>query len=354
MKPETLQHLLAGNFICQFAFPEAYEDLSTTGAHEQVDTWLASLDRRLARLGDDGAFYVAPLQVHRNEDVNKVRADLSRFRDSHGLLTQILNLVRLAKDGFRGVPGEFVQLAELVLRVNEDSTLVAQLRELRIPGADTRWSNHDLLRRMLEKLRADGYLILSNEASETQRNLARVALWLSKNRLSEGFELDLTPEDAAPLHPPLALATTWNIDVSDTDEMVSTGILAAAKRLPSAVPPKRPDAVAPPVVVSTTQEVVQPPSAPIDELIDAYLDFISSDAFDGGGADLSLLRWRERMGQAYGLETDTTDEEWLLYACSQVSSAGYAVDLEVRARAPGEYNDYFNDAAARRGRLTNT
>jgi hypothetical protein len=166
MKPETLQHLLAGNFICQIAFPEAYEDLSTTGAHEQVDTWLASLDRRLARLGDDGAFYVAPLQVHRNEDVNKVRADLIRFRDSHGLLTQILNLVRLAKDGFRGVPGEFVQLAELVLRVNEDSTLVAQLRELRIPGADTRWSNHDLLRRMLEKLRADGYLILSNEASE--------------------------------------------------------------------------------------------------------------------------------------------------------------------------------------------
>lgn len=166
MKPETLQQLLAGHFICEFAFPEAFEDLSSPGAQERVDAWLASLDRRLARLGDDGAFYVAPLQVHRNEDVNKVRADLIRFRDSHGLLTQMLNLVRLAKDGFRGVPGEFVQLAELVLRVNEDSTLVAQLRELRIPGADSRWSNHDLLRRMLEKLKADGYLIVSNEASE--------------------------------------------------------------------------------------------------------------------------------------------------------------------------------------------
>lgn len=165
MKPETLHHLLSGHFICQFAFPEAYEDLTSAGVHDQVDTWLSSLDRRLARLGDDGAFYVAPLQVHRVEDVNKVRADLIRFRDSYGLLTQMLNLVRLAKDGFRGVPGEFVQLAEIVMRVNEDSTLVAQLRELRT-GADSRWSNHDLLRRLLEKLKSDGYLIVSNEASE--------------------------------------------------------------------------------------------------------------------------------------------------------------------------------------------
>ncbi|QCB46944.1 hypothetical protein [Hydrogenophaga sp. PAMC20947] len=166
MKPDTLKELLAGNFICQFAFPEAYEDLTAAGDSERVDAWLAGIDRRLARLGEDGAFYVAPLQVHRNEDVSKVRADLIRFRDSYGLLTQMLNLVRLAKEGFRGVPGEYVQLAEIVLRVNEDSTLVAQLRELRIPGADSRWSNHDLMRRMLEKLKADGYLVLSNEASE--------------------------------------------------------------------------------------------------------------------------------------------------------------------------------------------
>jgi len=166
MKPETLNHLLTGNFICQFAFPVAYEDLTTPGVADEVDIWLSSMERRLARLGEDGAFYVAPLQVHRNEDVNKVRADLIRFRDSYGLLTQMLNLVRLAKDGFRGVPGEFVQLAEIVMRVNEDSTLVAQLRELRIPGADSRWSNHDLLRRLLEKLKSDGYLMISNEASE--------------------------------------------------------------------------------------------------------------------------------------------------------------------------------------------
>jgi hypothetical protein len=174
MKPETLKYLLAGNFICQFAFPEAYEDITIPGESERINDWLASLDRRLARLGDDGAFYVAPLQVHRNDDVSKVRADLIRFRDSYGLLTQMLNIVRLAKEGFRGVPGEYVQLAELVLRVNEDSTLVAQLRELKIPGADMRWSNHDLLRKMLDKLKVDGYLIVTNEASEIYQITGKV------------------------------------------------------------------------------------------------------------------------------------------------------------------------------------
>ena len=192
-----------------------------------------------------------------------------------------------------------------------------------------------------------------HQLESTQRNLARVALWLSKNRLSEGFEVDLTAEDAARLHPPLALATTWNIDVGDTDDAVATGLLAAARRLPPAAPPKKQDLVEPPVVVSTTQEMVQPPSAPIDELIDAYLDFICSDAAYTEDADLSLLRWRERLGPSYGLGTDTTDEEWLLYACSQVSSAGYAVDLDIRPRAPGEFNDYFNDAAARVVHLMN-
>lgn len=186
-----------------------------------------------------------------------------------------------------------------------------------------------------------------------QRNLARVSLWLSKNRLSEGFEVDVTPEVAARLLPPMTLTTAWNIDVSDTDEMVTSGILAAAKRLPAAAAAKKPEPVESPVVLSTQQAIEQAPSYPIDELIDAYLDFISSDAVLSEEADLSLLRWRQRLGEAYGLDGATSDEDWLLYAYSQISSAGFTVDLDIRPRAPGEYNDYFNDAAARLSRHPN-
>lgn len=174
MKPETLNTLLAGHFVCQYAFPEAYADLSEPGEPERVDQWLQSLDRRLARLGDDGAFFVAPMQVHTNEQVNKVRSDLARFRDVYGLLVEMLNLVRLTKEGFRGVPGDYVQLADILIKVNEDTTLVSRLRELRIPGADARLSNNELLRKMLEKLRADGYLVLSNPSTETYQITGKV------------------------------------------------------------------------------------------------------------------------------------------------------------------------------------
>lgn len=180
-----------------------------------------------------------------------------------------------------------------------------------------------------------------------QRNLARVALWLSKNRLSDGFEVEITAEVAARLAAPVALTNTWNIDVTDTDPVVAQGILAAAKRLPSVTPVPKQAPMEPPVVVSTHQVIEQPQSAPIDELVDAYLDFIRSDAVLSGQAGPSLLQWRRRMGSAYGLENDTTDEEWLLYAYSQISSAGYAVDLAISERAPGEFNDLFTDAAAR-------
>jgi hypothetical protein len=174
MKPETLNTLLAGHFVCQYAFPDAYEDLSDPGEPEEVDKWLQRIGRRLSRLGADGAFFAAPLQVQTNEQVNKVKADLARFRDVYGLLVETLNLVRLAKEGFRGVPGEYVQLADILIKVNEDTTLVSRLRELRIPGADSRLSNNELLRKMLERLRSDGYLIVSNPSTETYQITGKV------------------------------------------------------------------------------------------------------------------------------------------------------------------------------------
>jgi hypothetical protein len=128
--------------------------------------------------------------------------------------------------------------------------------------------------------------------------------------------------------------------------MVADGILAAAKRLPSATPAKGPDPAEPPVVLATRQTLEQPQSAPIDELIDAYIEFIASDDVQSEQADLSLLNWRQRMGSFYGLESSTSDEDWLLYAYSQVSSAGYLVDLQIQPRLPGVYNDFYSDAAA--------
>lgn len=184
------------------------------------------------------------------------------------------------------------------------------------------------------------------QMEQRQRNLANVALWLSKNRMSEGFELEVKPEVAAKLATPEGLLTTWNVDVADNDPVVTDGVLSAAKRLPPVTTAPKPEPLVSPEVIATSQAMVEPVVEPIDELIDAYVDFIRANPGINDPQVASLLQWRERHGEAYDLQDSVTDEEWLLYACAQIASAGLQVDVLARARAPGEFNDFFTDAYA--------
>lgn len=109
----------------------------------------------------------------------------------------------------------------------------------------------------------------------------------------------------------------------------------------------KPAPIESPEVLTTTQAVVEPKVEPIDELIDAYVEHIRVLDRHSGDHPASLLQWRDRFGEAFGLEQTVTDEEWLLYACAQIASAGLHVEVVARARAAGEYNDIFMDARAR-------
>ncbi len=189
-------------------------------------------------------------------------------------------------------------------------------------------------------------LFALRQIEQRQRNLANVALWLSKNRMSDGFDLDVTPEAAERMVTPVGLVATWNVDVADNDIAVTQGILAAAKRLPPITITPKPDPIESPVVLATAQAVVEPEIDPIDELIDAYVEHIRRLDHHDGEQPASLLEWRERFGEVFGLERYVTDEEWLLYACAQIASTGLQVEVVARPRRPGEYNDTFTDARA--------
>ncbi len=189
-------------------------------------------------------------------------------------------------------------------------------------------------------------LFALRQIEQRQRNLANVALWLSKNRMSDGFELDVTPEAAERMVTPVGLVATWNVDVADNDIAVTQGILAAAKRLPPITITPKPDPIESPEVLNTAQAVVEPEVDPIDELIYAYVEHIRSLDRHDTEQPASLLEWRERFGEAFGLERNVTDEEWLLYACAQIASTGLQVEVVARPRTLGEYNDIFTDARA--------
>lgn len=175
MKHQTLSTLLGGHFVCPVAFPAEYEDLLPPQNQAEVEEWLSKLDRRLARLGEDGAFYVAPLQVQA-QHAAKVRDDMRGFRDTYGPLVSMLNLIRVAKEGFACTPGDYIQLAELEQAVNESETIAAQLRGLIgiITNSAARLTNREVLKRLLEHLRSAGYLVVANATNETYRVTGKV------------------------------------------------------------------------------------------------------------------------------------------------------------------------------------
>lgn len=177
------------------------------------------------------------------------------------------------------------------------------------------------------------------------RHLAAVALWLSKNQ-GPGFELEISAQDTIRLGEPHKLALSWNVDASDREEVVLLGLIEAAKRLPPVAEDAPPPPTAAPVVRQVEQTVAQSTLQPVDELIEQYLEYIGTTVTQQPQNDLSLLAWRERWGEALGVGPALTDEEWLLYACSQAAAAGYTVCMLARPRRITDLNECYTDAYA--------
>ena len=175
MQAPVLNKLLAGEFICPIAFNQEYEQLQDDGFRSKVEVWLGSLNMRLARLGEDGAFFMAPAQLQSTQ-LTRVKDELLRFRDVYGPWIRMLNLIRQAKEGFDCVVGDYVQLAELETAINESSTLESQLRNLHgvISNVAARNSNRDFLKRLLEHLKSDGLLVMVNPQTETYRVTGKI------------------------------------------------------------------------------------------------------------------------------------------------------------------------------------
>ncbi|MBK1683923.1 hypothetical protein CKO18_10155 [Rhodoferax fermentans] len=140
-----------------------------------VNEWLSALDMRLARVCDDGAFFMAPMEMQPS-DTAKIRDEFLRFRDNYGPFVRMLQMIRSAKDDFTLQPGEYLQHAELVQSINESASLSDQLRALigTIRDTEARYTNAELVKRLLEHLRKDGYLVLVNEATEMYRSTGKI------------------------------------------------------------------------------------------------------------------------------------------------------------------------------------
>lgn len=201
MNSKILTLLLAGEYICPIAFPAEYDQLQDITLRQSIDEWLGQLDMRLACIGEEGAFFMAPAQLGAAH-TQKVKDTLARFRDVYDPSIKMLMMILQANEGFTASPGEFVQLAELEQAVNETSTLEMELRRLHgvISGVSQKHTNREFLKKMLEHLRSEGLLILSNPQSEVYQvtgkidHLHSVLAFISEHALGH----EESDEDQAP------------------------------------------------------------------------------------------------------------------------------------------------------------
>ena len=165
MNARVLKLLLAGEYICPVRYRIEFELLGDNSEREEVDAWLLSLGMRLARLGDEGAFFLAHDHIGQKE-ITQVKNELLKFRDEYGPAVLLLDLIRQADAGrVQLSPGEYIVLYQLDAAVSQSSMLETQLKGLLgvITNAAMRNTNHENLRRLLDHLARDGYVVLANK-----------------------------------------------------------------------------------------------------------------------------------------------------------------------------------------------
>ena len=198
MNAKVLKLLLAGEYICPVRYRTEFELLADATEREEVDSWLLSLGMRLARLGDEGAFFLAYDYIGTKE-ITQVKNELLKFRDEYGPAVLLLDFIRQADAGrVQLSPGEYLVLYQLEAAVSQSSMLETQLKGLLsvITNAAMRNTNHENLRRLLDHLARDGYVVLANKDTGAYQvtgkveQLYSVLQFLDENKVVADTEVD--------------------------------------------------------------------------------------------------------------------------------------------------------------------
>lgn len=198
MNARALKLLLAGEYVCPVRYRDEFILLEDAEEQETVNTWLDSLNMRLARLGEEGAFFLSPAYIG-PKDITQVKNELLKFRDEYGPAVHLLDFIRQTDTGSIYLsPGEYIALYELEAAVSQSTMLETQLKSLLgvICSAAQRNTNHENLRRLLEHLVKDGYAVLANKDSGTYQitgkieQLYAVLQFLDENKVIPDSEVD--------------------------------------------------------------------------------------------------------------------------------------------------------------------
>lgn len=166
----ALKLLAKGEFVCHVRFPTEYEALEELEGQQHAKQWLGSVGYRLARLHDEGAFFMASDESPTTETRARIRDVLKTVR--HRLVPYVgfFNLLREAQGSNPQLhAGDVVWLTEISEAVRNSSALERRLADMR-ELADGRVTDGGAtvyrVQKMFKILEDDGYLQQTNEVSK--------------------------------------------------------------------------------------------------------------------------------------------------------------------------------------------
>jgi len=172
------------------------------------------------------------------------------------------------------------------------------------------------------------------------KRLSRFALWLARNKTSDGWELAVDEKTDGALVRPERVELRPQPDVSDMEPAAWDGLLAAVSKMPA-----RPKAAS--VAEDPGPQLLLEDESEVEQVVDPQqvaLRELSTQAA-ASSEPISLLTWKqERLELA-----DVPDEAWLMFACLQLKGSGFRVEfLQWDDLNPFPINERFYDVEVSR------
>jgi hypothetical protein len=164
----TIHALLAGQFVCPYRYPASYEYLDDSSQRADVSNLVESLGYRLSRLGDEGAFFLARTEIDADGRV-AIRKQFKEIKQEHWPRMQFLMTAQHALDNELLLsPGSLIDLPGLTDKISSSPKLMDDYRTVLpyLNGARVSPGLHDNLKRTLDGMCSDGYLIVKNTERE--------------------------------------------------------------------------------------------------------------------------------------------------------------------------------------------
>ena len=171
------------------------------------------------------------------------------------------------------------------------------------------------------------------------KRLSRFALWLARNKTSDGWELAVDEKTDVALFRPEGLELRPQPDVTDMEPATREALLAAAAKMPDKPTASTAETDPGPQLLleedTELREAVDPQKVALREL-----------AIEAASAiePLSLLSWKHCRAEL----TDVTDEAWLMFACLQLKGNGFRIEfVQPFDLDPFPINERFHDIEVR-------